>query len=181
MEKVTVSIQGLYPGLLMNNPAVMGLPVRETYEEAAADRAYWSADHSTLVIPAQWLYRGLILAGSMLKKVELKGKKYFIGPIIAGDVQVLPADIPLGIDKYDIHLARVKNLGTRGSVIRARPWIKEWAIEFEISWETSLLGENFYETYLPNLLTTQGEAIGIGDFRPRMKGPYGKYKVVSIR
>lgn len=181
MERVHVAIEGVPPGLLMNHPRVMrkGYSIPESEEEQARDRLYLTADGTSLMIPSTWLYRGLVLACGRDSFKGRDGRKRSLGPAVAGDLQVSPGEISLGTLGYDISLERVKNLGG-GAVIRARPWVKEWSARFDVIWETSQLGKEFGSGVLPNLLAFHGESIGLGDFRPRKKGPYGKYKVVQI-
>jgi hypothetical protein len=68
----------------------------------------------------------------------------------------------------------------RQGILRARALLDTWKLKFQVDWEISTLGDDFDRTVLPELLTILGERIGIGDFRPQTKGPFGKFRVVKI-
>jgi hypothetical protein len=101
-----------------------------------------------------------------------------LAPIIAGDVSLFPDSLGFGTKDYKIDVRRA--VVQRQGILRARAWLPKWALSFGFEWETSSLGEDFAHTVFRELLTTLGERIGIGDFRPQTKGPFGKFRVVSI-
>lgn len=181
MMKCEVTIVGKPPGLLMNNPANMDpnkkQATRASYEpeEMAAKACYWTEDRSSLAFPAMNLYRALIASASYGK---LPGK-IALAPVIAGDVSVEPFMIPFNTKKYEIFSCRAV-LGKVG-IIRSRPLLKEWSLTFRVCWETSMLGKDFHLTVLPQLLEKLGTLIGIGDFRPAKKGPFGRFTLKEIK
>jgi len=177
-----ISIEGLPPGLLMSNPAnslfakKTSRKVIPTPEESALLRCYWTEDQASLAFPAWNFVRGLVRASSGLKLPF--NKKKALAPIIAGDVSASPTMIPFGTKKYDIDIRRV--MVQRQGILRARPWLKTWGLTVDLYWESQFLGADFYETILVELLEILGKSIGIGDFRPECRGPFGRFRVLRI-
>jgi hypothetical protein len=176
-----IKIQGVGAGLLCHSPQGMIGPktsrkVIPSPEEEAKQAAYWNDDKSAVGFPTWNIHQALVRAASGLKLPS--NKKIGLSPIIAGDIELSPAWVSLGTKQYLIDSRRV--VVQRQSIIRRRPWFPSWSLAFYVHWEESTLGSDFHETILPELLTTAGERIGIGDFRPVCKGPFGKFKVESI-
>ena len=184
LNKCAVTIRGLEPGLLLHNPAGMQraadnksaakrIPLAS--DEAAA-AAYWTEDGSSLALPNRCIKSGLIQACSGWKSPL--NKKLMLAPLVAGGVSIRPFLIPFGTKEYIVDIQRA--VVQRQGVLRARPLLPEWELTFDIRWESQMLGTDFHEVLLPELLTRLGFQIGIGDFRPARKGEYGRFSIVSI-
>lgn len=65
---------------------------------------------------------------------------------------------------------------TKGRIMRHRPRFDEWGARFTLLVNERLLA---VET-AHQLLTEAGETIGIGDFRPEKRGPFGTFRVVKF-
>lgn len=179
--KCTVTIEGVGMGILFNNPAGMvkvktSKKVNPSAEEQAERSAYWNEDHTELVFPAWNLRSGLVQAASGLKLPS--NKKISLPAIIAGDVEIGPPMLGFGTKEYKVDTRRA--VIQRQGILRSRAWLPKWRLILKISWETSTLEDDFDKITLPELLATLGERIGIGDFRPMRRGPFGKFRVVSI-
>ena len=59
--------------------------------------------------------------------------------------------------------------------MRHRPRFDEWSAAFSLIVNENLLPVDF----VLQLLTEAGLQVGIGDFRPEKKGPFGTFQVVS--
>jgi hypothetical protein len=66
---------------------------------------------------------------------------------------------------------------TKGRVMRHRPRFDSWGAKFTFQLNDDLLS---VET-AHQLLNEAGVGIGIGDFRPEKRGPFGTFRVVSFK
>lgn len=65
---------------------------------------------------------------------------------------------------------------TKGRLMRHRPRFDQWSAHFEL-----LLDDNLLSVEMAHqLLTEAGQSIGIGDFRPEKRGPFGTFRVVKF-
>lgn len=182
--KCKVVIEGVGVGILTNNPARMAIQEstktarkREYVPEVEADlSAYWNPEHTEVGFPGRNIRRGLVEACSGLKVPGQR--KLALAPIVAGDVWVVEPWIGFGTKDYLVDSQR--GIIQRQGVMRHRAHLPKWSLSFTVEWETSMLGKDFHKTVLVELLTILGERIGIGDYRLQKKGPYGKFRIVSI-
>lgn len=177
-----VTIEGIGEGILLHNPSGMGkggkTAKREVYiPEIEAEAACYKTSKGELGFPAENIRCGLIRACSGWKVPG--NKKLSLSPVVAGDVSISPSMISFGTKKYEIDTRRV--VVQRQGILRSRPKLPEWKLTFIISWEGQYLGDDFDSTVLPELLERLGKTIGIGDYRPACRGPFGRFKIVSIK
>jgi len=128
-------------------------------EEEAEEGAY-RLESGELCQPAEHIYQAMCkAAGDFL--IKGKNKKTYRG-VVAGNVVISPEFIGHGTDKYGIDARPVGIQKSR--ILRRRPWLKSWLLEFEIS----VLDEELLpREVLNSILVTAGQTIGIGDYRPR--------------
>ena len=181
-NKCEVVIEGVGRGILFNNPIAMY--AKKTAKKAIPDKSedarlscYWSEDGKEIGFPAWNVRSGLVYASSGLKLPS--NKKKALAPTISGDVEIGPEFLSFHTNKYESFVTRC--VIQRAGVIKARGFLSKWTLKFEVAWELSTLGPDFHKELLPELLTILGESVGIGDFRPAKRGPFGKFRVVSIR
>jgi hypothetical protein len=176
---VMVEITGKTP-ILMNNPRSMmfeeeakGSVVSTTRKRdpvaEAETRAYRMKDQ-TLYIPAEAL-KGCLVNAASYKKFG----KYSAKPIIAGTVQILPQQISLKTKDYEIDERTVVIRG-RGRVIRARPMVSKWKLNFELEYDAGFISSG---NLIREILEEGGQRIGIMDFRPAKLGSFGMFKVTK--
>ena len=177
--KTNVTIEGIGMGILFNNPIGMSevnkssKKVILSAEKAARRSAYWNADKTELVFPAWNLHQGLVYAASGLKNPQ--NRKTALAPYVAGDVEILPDSLGFGTDKYQIDSRRA--VIQRNGIIRHRAWLPTWRLSFDVQWEESTLGKD--KDIILEIVTICGERIGIGDYRPQKKGPFGKFRIIK--
>jgi hypothetical protein len=185
-----VEIRGLRP-LLMSSP-------REVFEAASAKtktrkssheyddaeeaekRAYRDAQ-GDLCVPARCLMANLVKASKLYKT---KTKSISLKDMLTGSVfidsgnpkdpdnvkLIGPSGKPL--KKYEI--SRELVVVQRARIVRARPLIKEWGLQFMIKWNPQLYGLSAEQI---EQVLNDGGYIGILDWRPR----YGIFKVESFK
>ena len=183
-NKCKVIIEGLSPGILLDNPQSLlektGIKkIKSNPEEEAASRLYWTSDKKSIAFPAFNFYKGLVQAGAGWKCPL--DRKRSLPSTIAGDMSIEPVMIPFNTKKYQIDIRRATIQGQ--GIALARPLLFPWQLKFTIKWNSQYLGtDDFTQTVLPDLLEQLGHAIGIGNFRPKKsKGPFGRFDMKEIK
>jgi hypothetical protein len=74
---------------------------------------------------------------------------------------------------FEVDARPVTIPATKGRVMRYRPRFDNWGAAFELSINDNLLSVDDASM----LLTEAGVSIGIGDFRPEKRGPFGCFRV----
>lgn len=64
---------------------------------------------------------------------------------------------------------------TKGRILTHRPMFDDWALDFQLELDTTILGPKL----LRMIIDDAGKRIGLGDFRPARKGPYGRFVVTE--
>jgi hypothetical protein len=65
---------------------------------------------------------------------------------------------------------------TKGRIMRHRPRFDHWGAQFELTVDDNLLSVEMAH----QLLQEAGQSIGIGDFRPEKRGPFGTFRVTKF-
>lgn len=177
MKKVKVEITGLSP-LLMNNPksmidAAQGTGVVQTtkkydLEKEAAKLAYFNSK-GELYVSAEAIKGSLINAAAYKK-----AGKFAMKPLIAGGVIITPGEISLNTKKYTLDIRTV--VIQRARVVKARPKIENWKLNFELMYNEELIQNS---NLIKDVLIEAGQRIGILDFRPQKMGSFGMFKVTK--
>jgi len=129
-----------------------------------------------LCVPGEHVYQTMVKAASSFQ-VKGQGKKTFKDPV-KGGVDVSPeysgltnSDTGEKLYNYVID-KRPARIGT-SRVLRARPRLESWAVEFKLS----VLDERILPADVLNaILVRAGQHNGIGDYRPR----FGKFMVTKF-
>lgn len=174
MKKIFVEITGVTP-LLMNNPAAMLLPktglTRTTEKrdpQKEAESVLYINSDKKLYVPSTAIKGSMINAASY-KKFD----KYSAKPMIAGGMMILPEQVLLNTQKWEIDLRTV--VIQKARVPKARPKVNEWKLNFEIVYNDKL----FRGELLKPILEEAGERVGLLDFRPAKLGSFGMFKVTK--
>lgn len=194
-----VTIRGLKP-LLMSSDKEMHLgeiesPVKlikvkgdKTDPKFEAEkRAYrehekgWSGP---LGIPAKCVQKNIEDAVK-LAEYQQENKKKMRGGFsmlqrVKGSVEVEPKFIRLihtdgsPVTDYEVNSAKVRISATKGSVIRYRPQINDWALRLEVKWNPHMYGVS---AGIIEELFNKGGNLGLLDDRPH----YGVYDLVEFK
>lgn len=135
-------------------------------------------DEGYLYIPGINIQRCLIAAAVYSKG---KGRSSLQKPV-AACVLVEPEYCHLQsngnkVSSYSIDSRAVVNPFTKGRIVRHRPRIDEWEVAFSIEYDPLLLKEE----ELRHVLDDAGLRVGLLDFRPEKKGPFGRFMVTEWR
>lgn len=74
---------------------------------------------------------------------------------------------------WSVDIRAVVNPKTGGRFGCARPRFDDWKLKFGIALDSG----TFPEKLLRSVVDDAGQKVGLGDFRPDRKGPFGKFKV----
>jgi hypothetical protein len=145
---------------------------RGSPEEQAASKLYRSTE-GVIVIPQPNLLRCLIDAGKFFKAG--KSKVTTLKSTIITSCLDLPAvEYELAYQgNWHVDTRPVRIPATGGRILAHRPCFHGWSLTFEAELDTSVMGVGLFR----EIVDKAGSAIGLGDFRPDCKGPFGKFKV----
>jgi hypothetical protein len=144
---------------------------KKTKEEQAEYAAYRDPESGELYIPGIAIQRALVGAA-----VYSKGKgRASLQKVVAACVIVSPERCGLGIKDYIIDSRPVVVPATKGRIIRHRPRLDGWKVTFEIEYDDTLLTDK----QLRKVVDDAGSRVGLLDFRPERKGPFGRFMVTE--
>ena len=172
ITKKLCTIKGISP-LLMHAFPMQPIEAIEkrSAEEQAEYAAYRDPDTQILYIPGVAIQRALIAAAAYSKG---KARASLQKPV-AACVLINPERCGLGVSEYKIDARPVVIPATKGRVIRYRPRLDEWKVELEIEYDNDLLTE----VQLRHIVDDAGSRVGLLDFRPERKGPFGRFIVIE--
>ena len=178
MNIIDVEIRGKDPGLLMRRfpgvivsgmkpePKISGTK-RPTREQDAEIGCY-RLESGELCQPADGIHAAMVKTASEFK-IGGRGNKTY-RDAVSGLVTLSPMLIPHGTHHYEIDSRAV--VIKRARIIRHRAWLPAWRLCFQMQIED---GDLLPPEMLHAILGRAGEAVGIGDFRPR----FGKFMITK--
>jgi len=179
MYQIDVTIEGVPPGLLMHrfpevtmaglvNPVKPSGKVKQTAEDEAEFAAY-RLENGDLCQPAEHIYTALTKASGDFQ-VQGRGKKTY-RDVVKGLVVIEPELISHKQTAYriDARPARIQ----RARIMRHRPHLATWQLAFKM---TVLDSDLMPLEVLNAILVKAGQAVGIGDYRPR----FGRFVVTRF-
>lgn len=75
--------------------------------------------------------------------------------------------------RVDTRAVRIPSTG--GRILTHRPMFDDWALEFTVELDETILGPKLLRT----IFDDAGKRVGLGDFRPQTKGPFGRFVVTN--
>jgi hypothetical protein len=188
MDTINVTIEGTTP-LLMNkftDAAAVALAAgtsavmagnKGTPREQAEKRLYVD-ESGVLHVPGTNIFRAIIDAGVFHKagRAKITTQKSSLVPAAVALVElVCPIRVDGGEPKWEVDSRSVVIPSTGGRVMAHRPRLDRWAISFTLEIDTGM----FSTSLVRQLVDDAGKRIGLGDFRPARKGPFGRFVVVK--
>ena len=180
LVNIKVEIEGVPPGILFQGKGLMelsngkpGKPLPP--DEEAKHRAHWTTvgGKRQLAIPWVMLYQSICKAGGSFKD---KGKRTFAS-VLPPTISCEQDMIPLGTDKFETFVDWVKIPPRTGSMVKiGRALLRKWKCAFTIVADC----ETWEPKVLEAIIVEAGKNVGIGAWRPQLKGPYGRFKVVKF-
>jgi hypothetical protein len=183
--KIRATIQGITP-LLMNRfsdeaeitttsghtPALRGNG-KGTPREQAERTSYRDASTGDLYLPGPNVFAALVEAGKFHKLGKNKVTTQKSSLVPAG-LLVEEIMVPLGTRDFEVDSRRVRIPATGGCVMRHRARLDRWTATFTIDVDESVFSPEFVRA----LLDDAGKKVGIGDYRPATRGPFGRFVVI---
>lgn len=180
--QIKATISGVTP-LLMNRfteasevavssgtrTSIVGM--RLTPREQASDKAYKDAD-GFLYVPGPNIFSCIVAAGIFHKVGRQKVTTQKSSLVPAGLV-IVELVCPLGTKDWETDSRSVVIPSTGGRVMCHRPRLDEWSISFTIDVDVAMFAPKFVRL----LVDDAGKKIGLGDYRPQRKGPFGRFVV----
>jgi hypothetical protein len=145
---------------------------RGTPLDIAKSKLYLGLDNEPM-IPQPNLMRCLVEGGRFHKagKTQLTTSR---SSILYACVDIAGAEIKLDHKqpwKVDTRAVRIPSTG--GRILCHRPMFDDWALDFTVRLDTEILGAKLFRL----VVNDAGNRIGLGDFRPATKGPFGRFVV----
>ena len=169
-KTIKVKISGTSPLLMHSFPLEPIEAIEKKPKEEQAELAAYRNPDGKLHVPGLNVQRALI-AGAVYSKG--KGRASLQRPA-AACLDISPEYILLDNDHWDeIDSRRVVVPATRGAVIRHRPRFNKWDLTFELEYDDTLLTE----AQVRRIVDDTGKRVGLLDFRPEKKGPFGRFVV----
>ena len=144
-----------------------------TPREEAAPKCYKDSD-GQLYIPSTNVLSCIIAAGTFHKAGKSKLTTQKTSLIPAGII-VTDLVCPLNTKEWEVDSRSVVIPSTGGRIMCHRPRIDEWETSFTLEVDS----EMFNEKTVRLLVDDAGKKLGLGDYRPQRKGPFGRFSVVG--
>lgn len=184
MQEIKVTIEGKTPLLMhaftdeaamtaTNGTRASVIGNKGTPREQAEKFIYRSPD-GAIVIPQPNLLRCIMDAGKFFKagKSKVTTQK---SSLIPSCVDLPEVYYPLDHEHpWEVDTRPVRIPSTGGRILAHRPMFSDWRIAFMLLLDDSVMSA----TLLRDIVDKAGSAIGLGDFRPDCKGPFGKFRVI---
>lgn len=143
-------------------------------KEQAAKKLYYGLDGDPM-IPQPNLFRALIDAGKFFKSGKSKITT-IKSSLIPACVEVHGTEIPiLSEEGWQVDTRAVRIPSTGGRILAHRPRFDDWSLSFDATIDTEIISESLFR----DIVDAAGARIGLGDFRPDCKGPFGKFVVTN--
>lgn len=145
-----------------------------TPKEQAEKKLYLGNDGQP-IIPQPNLFRCIIDAGIYFKagKSKVTTQK---SSLIPACVDVLGVEIPITHkEPWAVDTRAVRIPSTGGRILCHRPCFHDWGLSFTAEIDEEMISPKLFR----DIVDAAGKRIGLGDFRPSCKGPFGKFVVTS--
>lgn len=138
-----------------------------------AERHLYKGVDGGLMIPQPNVFSCIIEGGKFFKAGKSKITT-MRSSLIPACVQIAEIEIPLAsAGGWTVDTRAVRIPSTGGRIQRHRPCFHDWSLTFTVELDTKELSEKL----LREIVDAAGSKIGLGDFRPACKGPFGRFKV----
>ncbi|BBE51188.1 hypothetical protein OYT1_ch1642 [Ferriphaselus amnicola] len=141
--------------------------------EQAEPKLYLDAN-SKPCIPSPNLMRAIVDAGTFIKSGKSKLSTQRTSLVPAG-ISIVEPELPITPSKWEVDSRSVVIPATGGRVMAHRPRFDEWRLSLTLDVDTDM----FDEGVARQLVDLAGQRIGLGDFRPARRGPFGRFRVDS--
>lgn len=147
---------------------------RGTPQEIAESKLYIGTNQAPM-IPQPNLLRCIVDAGKFFKAGKSKVTT-IKSSLIPSCVDIEGVEIPIiHKEPWKVDSRPVRIPSTGGRILAHRPCFDDWRLNFELILDETIISARL----LREILDAAGKRIGLGDFRPDCKGPFGRFVVVK--
>ena len=149
--------------------------VEESPHEIAEAKLYTSEKTGKHIIPSPNLL-ACIMGGGRFYKVSRRTVTTQRRSMIPAAVTISPIELEIDNKQpWAVDTRPVRNPSTGGRILCHRPIFDDWKLKFELLLEESIIGQKL----LRQIVDSAGNMVGLGDYRPDTKGPYGRFVVTN--
>jgi len=153
------------------------IEVKDRDPRTEAQKAAYIAEDGSFYFNAFAIPSSMGNAGSSHKATGTRKSLRFVVPsavrMDADAVTILNGAGPA--TDFEVDARPVTIPSTKGRVMRFRPRFNQWEARFLVHIDDELLSVEMAH----QLLNEAGQSIGIGDFRPEKRGPFGRFRVTQ--
>ncbi len=140
-----------------------------------AEQKLYVNDNGDACIPQPNIFRCVIDGGTFFKAGKSKVttlKSSLIPACLSVDGVMIPIrhSAPWSVDTRPVRIP-----STGGRILAHRPMFEDWSLSFGMSLDETFIGVKL----MREIVDAAGLRIGLGDFRPACKGPFGKFVVTQ--
>jgi hypothetical protein len=186
LKSINVKCQGISPLLMnpMTDEILEGLRTgvhtkieKDAPAKKVAEKKIYKDEDGNIGIPALNLYSALMEAGrhEKLGKKQISTTKSSLLPSflwIEGEFLQFTNGTEWEVDK---RRGVMDSGGKKTAVCIVRPKFKDWEFTVNLTLDPNICDESLAK----KLLIIAGNMIGLGDFRPTCRGPFGRFKVIE--
>lgn len=156
--------------------SVMSAADKGTPRQQAEKKLYVGLN-GALVIPQPNLLRAIVDGGAFHKAGRSKITTQR-SSLVYSCLDIEGAEIPLvHKEPWRVDTRAVRIPATGGRILAHRPMFDDWALRFTAVLDTDVISAGL----LRAIVDDAGRKVGLGDFRPGTKGPFGKFVVTQWR
>lgn len=186
MKTVSVEIRGTSPLLVHrftdrseNEESTRRVAVGPRNPRAEATEAAYIAPDGTYYFSAASIPNSMGNAGASHKMRGSRKSLRFIVPsairTTSDTITILNGSGPA--QAFEVDARPVTIPSTKGRIMRYRPRWNEWGARFDL-----VVNEKLLDVATAHMLLEEaGNTIGIGDFRPEKRGPFGTFRVTEFK
>lgn len=156
-----------------NGSSAVHIGKQPTPREQAELKVYRDSNGKA-IIPSTNVMRAIVDAGAFIKlgKTKVTTAK---SSIVPAGVAIQELELPLTPQSFEVDSRAVVIPATGGRVMAHRARFDQWKLSMTLDIDTEL----FSDKSVRELVDIAGKRVGLGDFRPSRKGPFGRFHVVS--
>jgi hypothetical protein len=164
-----LTITGVAPLLMhaYSDAEEAGLKNAPPKEQAEAHT--YRLESGNLCIPQSNFMRALMSGAAYSKG---KGRAS-LQKVVAAAVWLAEPEMDLGVKDFVVDSKSVVIPATRGRIMRHRARLNKWTASATLNYDETLISEN----QLRKIAVDTGALVGLMDFRPEKKGPFGRFTV----
>jgi len=187
MKLIDIQIRGIQPLLMhrfgedaeaASSSKARNVKIDRGTPREQAERVANKNDDGTFYISAFAIPNAMGAAGTNYKMPGTRKSMRFIVPsairIYEPTITVMNGDGPA--KDFEVDSRPVTIPSTKGRIMRHRPRFDCWGLEFSIGVDDTLMELSDAQM----LLEQAGLSIGVGDFRPEKRGPFGTFRVTKF-